>query len=76
MKYIDMLAKKETVIIESEKNDAEELLRSWGFKIKLVTKTAFGTQIDFAKRYENEKVEEILKDFDIKIKEKSVFIIK
>ena len=53
----------------------EEILRGAGFKIKLVTPTSFGTQIDFAKIYPKEEIEEILKDFTIKIKAKSVFIV-
>jgi hypothetical protein len=53
----------------------EELLRKADIKIKLVTPTAFGTQFDLAKKYDEEEIKEILKDFDIKIKNKSVFII-
>lgn len=53
----------------------EELLRGAGFKIKLITPTSFGTQIDFAKQYNNKDIETVLKDFTIKIKNKSVFIV-
>lgn len=54
----------------------EALLRGAGLKIRLVTPTSFGTQIDFAKQYDDEKIQEILANFDIKIKGKSVFVIK
>lgn len=53
----------------------EEVLRGAGFKIKLVTPTSFGTQIDFAKKYDEKEIEELLKDFTVKIKNKSVFIV-
>jgi len=55
--------------------DAETILRYNGLKIKLVTPTSFGTQIEFAKKYSEDEVSKLLKDFDIKIKDKSVFII-
>ena len=61
-------------IVESNEKP-EELLRKAGFKIKLVTKTSFGVQIDFAKMYEKEDIEKTLKDFNIKIKDKSVFVV-
>lgn len=62
-------------LISEEVKTPERILRDAGFKIKLVTPTAFGTQIDFAKKYQNEEVEKVLKDFNIKIKNNSVFII-
>ena len=61
-------------IIEKEQTP-EELLRGAGFKIKLITPTSFGTQIDFAKQYDHKDIEKVLKDFSIKIKGKSVFIV-
>ena len=66
---------EEKLIVEEAKEKPEEVLRGAHFKIKLVTPTAFGTQIDFAKQYSNEEIEEVLKDFKIKIKNKSVFIV-
>jgi len=60
---------------EKKEKKPEEILRSAGIKIKLVTPTSFGTQIDFAKKYDDEEIEEVLKDFSIKIKNKSVFIV-
>jgi len=66
------------VIEQVQVNEAkkpEELLRKGGFKIKLITPTSFGTQIEFAKTYPKEELEDVLKDFNIKIKNKSVFII-
>ncbi len=85
MKFTDMLQPKEKfeftvqkpkeeLLLEVEKNP-EEILRAGGYKIKLVTGTAFGTQVDFAKKYTDEEIEKILKDFKIKIKGKSVFIV-
>lgn len=61
-------------VVESV-NRPEDILRKEGFKIKLVTPTSFGTQIDFAKKYDKEDIETALKDFSIKIREKSVFIV-
>lgn len=61
--------------IQEEEKNPQEILRGAGFKIKLVTSTSFGTQIDFAKQYDEEKIKDILSDFSIKIKGKSVFIV-
>jgi hypothetical protein len=61
-------------LIEKEKKP-EEILRRAGFKIKLVNMTAFGTQIDFAKKYDETELKDVLKDFKIKIKDKSLFIV-
>lgn len=58
-----------------ENKDALELLRTNNVKVRLVTPTSFGTQIDFAKKYDKEVIQEILKDYTIKIKNKSVFVI-
>lgn len=78
MKFTDMLKTEQVLnevpIVEAEKTP-EDILRKGGFKIKLVTGTSFGTQIDFSKKYTDEEIEEILKDFNIKIKNKSVFIV-
>lgn len=62
-------------VSEARKGEPEEILRKKGYKIKLVNPTAFGTQIDFAKKYDDEELEKDLKDFNVKIKDKSVFII-
>lgn len=61
--------------LQEEEKKPEEILRRDGFKIKLITKTAFGVQIDLAKKYDEEDLEKSLKDYTIKIKEKSVFIV-
>jgi len=61
-------------IVEKEK-EPEEILRGNGFKIKLVTGTAFGKQIDFAKKYDEDEIKEVLKDYTVKFKGKSVFIV-
>lgn len=68
---------KEPVQKPSKKKEEkpEDILRSAGFKIKLVTPTSFGTQIDFAKQYDDAAIEKALIDFNIKIKNKSVFIV-
>jgi hypothetical protein len=65
-----------TALVEAkETTKPEEVLRRAGFKIKLVTPTSFGTQIDFAKQYDPKEIENALKGFTIKLKNKSVFIV-
>jgi hypothetical protein len=59
----------------NEAKKPEEILRGANKKIRLVTPTTFGTQIDFAKKYDDNEIKELLKDFTIKIKQKSVFIV-
>ena len=77
----DIPKKNSQILVESTKNDLNEakepseILRGAGKKIKLITPTSFGTQIDFAKKYEDEEIKDLLKDFTIKIKNKSVFIV-
>lgn len=61
-------------IQESDENP-EKMLRKAGYKIKLVTKTAFGVQLDLAKKYEEEEIKKVLKNFNIKIKDNSVFVV-
>lgn len=61
--------------VESQAQKPEEILRGAGYKIKLVTPTSFGTQFDLAKKYDDAAIKDLLKDFNIKIKDKSVFII-
>jgi len=61
--------------LQEEEKKPEEVLRRDGFKIKLITKTAFGVQIDLAKKYDEEDLEKSLKGYTIKIKDKSVFIV-
>ena len=53
----------------------EDLLRAAGFKIKLVTSTSFGTQIDLAKHYDPVEITDVLTEFKIKIKGQSIFIV-
>lgn len=53
----------------------EDLLRAAGFKIKLVTSTSFGTQIDLAKQYDPVEITAALNEFKIKIKGQSIFIV-
>lgn len=61
--------------INEEAEKPEDILRRAGFKIKLVTPTSFGTQIDFAKEYEEKLIKDVLPDLTLKFKNKSVFII-
>lgn len=89
MKFTDVLKNGfetnkvvETKINESskfdlnEKNETpEELLRKSKYKIKLVTPTAFGTQIEFSKMYNKDEIEELLSDFNLKFKGNSVFVV-
>lgn len=58
-----------------ETKKPEEVLRGAGLKIKLITPTSFGTQIDFAKQYDPKEIENVLTGFNIKLKNKSVFIV-
>jgi hypothetical protein len=58
-----------------EAQKPEEVLRGAGYKIRLVTPTSFGTQIDFAKSYNPDDVTKVLSSFQVKIKGKSVFIV-
>lgn len=89
MKYIDLVKStelietKSQVLLEKEEKTKdtkntitpESLLRQNNFKIKIVTPTSFGVQIDFAKKYKEEEIKAVLKDYNIKIKDKAVFII-
>lgn len=70
------LVAPKNIVGEAKEFKAEDLLRTAGFKIRLVTPTSFGTQIDFAKLYNTDEIKKILTDFQIKIKDKSVFIVK
>lgn len=61
--------------VNEEEKKPDEVLRGNGIKIKMITPTSFGTQIDLAKSYDEEEIKELLKDFTIKIKGKSIFIV-
>jgi len=52
-----------------------DVLRRANFKIKLVTPTSFGIQVEFAKQYDDAQIEKALSNYNIKIKNKSVFIM-
>lgn len=56
-------------------DNAETVLRKNNYKIKLVTPTKFGTQIDFAKSYDESDVKDLLHNFKIKFDGKSIFIV-
>lgn len=66
---------KKEVIIDNKKEKVEDILRNNGFKIKSVLITSFGKQIDFAKKYPDDEIKSVLKNFNLKIKDKSIFII-
>ena len=75
---VDKVVEDATMVEEAPLEEAktpQEILRGAKFKIKLITPTSFGTQIDFAKQYDEEDIKDILKDFNVKIKNKSVFIV-
>lgn len=72
---IESIKTPEETIQEKEAKKPEEILRGNGCKIRLVTATSFGIQIDFAKKYSEDDIKDLLKDFTIKIKNKSVFIV-
>jgi hypothetical protein len=67
--------KKHRVLDEEIVQSPEDLLRAAGFKIKLVTSTSFGTQIDLAKHYDPVEITDVLSEFKIKIKGQSIFIV-
>lgn len=85
MSFLDILnaeSRAETLVMEQvekpvheETQKPEEILRGANIKIRMITPTAFGTQIDLAKNYEDEHIKEVLKDFTVKIKGKSIFIV-
>ena len=58
----------------NEDTDVEQLLRSKNIKIKDINFTNFGTEYILAKKYDVDDLEDILKDFKIKIKGNSVFV--
>lgn len=60
---------------EKETQKPEDVLRNNGFKIRLVTSTSFGTQVDLAKKYNLDDVSKALEGFNIKIKGQSIFIV-
>lgn len=67
--------KKHRVLDEAIAQSPEDLLRAAGFKIKLVTSTSFGTQVDLAKHYDPVEITDVLSEFKIKIKGQSIFIV-
>ena len=75
IKAIPESVKDNSITTIEEAQKPEEILRGAGYKIRLVTPTSFGTQIDFAKLYNPNEITKMLKDFQIKIKDKSVFIV-
>jgi hypothetical protein len=64
-----------SVLTLIESKSAEDILRSEGYKIKLITPTSFGTQIDLAKQYSEDEINDVLSDFEIRVKGKSVFVV-
>ncbi len=70
------LPSPKNIVNEAKEINAEDVLRTNGYKIRLITPTSFGTQIDFAKLYNPDEIKKVLSNFQIKIKDKSVFIVK
>lgn len=67
---------KPEIIQEKVKLDKpEDILRGAGYKIKLITPTSFGTQIDLFIVPQEDEIKELLKNFDVKVKGKSIFVI-
>ena len=58
-----------------EKKSAEEILRGNNFKIKSIFGTKFGTEYLMAKKYDEDKIKELLSDFKIKIDDNSIFVV-
>lgn len=69
------IIRENTIIKIEEEKKADQILRGNDIKIKMITPTAFGTQIDLAKLYDEDEIKELLKDFNIKIKGKSIFVV-
>lgn len=74
-KPLDSEELKELNEINEAKESPEDLLRKNKIKIKLIQDTAFGKQIDLFKMPDEKEIKEILKDFQIKLKGKSIFIV-
>lgn len=80
MKYKDFFISTENIqesldmVNISESYKPEDLLRNNNIKIKLITVTSFGIQIDLAKKYSEDLIKETLKNFKIKIKGNSIFV--
>lgn len=77
MKYAELFKAAPAPLVESnaQKDSPEQILRDSGKKIKLITNTSFGKQIDFAKKYDDDDIKALLDGFTIKLKGKSVFIV-
>lgn len=71
-KYIVIHESEEST--ESDFDDVLNLLRKNGYKIKTVMYTKFGLQIDLVKKYNLEELEKLLKDYNFKVKDNSIFI--
>lgn len=67
----------EEILDEAKDNGSEvqKILRAHGYKIKLVTDTSFGTQIDLAKKYPESELKKLLKGYDLKFKGKALFVM-
>lgn len=71
----DKTSQNERVAQNERDEQPVDILRRAGFKIKLVTATSFGTQIDFVKQYDEDEIRTVLTDYAIKFKGNSIFII-
>ncbi len=90
MKFTDLLKKEKEPVEKTETNPKEliteatktpeEVLRANNIKIKLITPTSFGTQITFARKYDQEKIKKLLTKNDKKVNlkfkgDKDIFIV-
>ena len=71
----EIITEPKKTVVKQTTQKPEDLLRDSGFKIKNLVLTSFGKQIDFAKKYSDEEIKKVLTGFNIKIKDKSIFII-
>lgn len=51
-----------------------DILRSNGYKIKSVTPTNFGIEIELAKSFDKKIITDLLSDFNINIKKNFIFV--
>lgn len=65
---------KKVNIINEANTDPEDILIKNNIKIKKKYGTKFGTEFELAKTYDKDKLNKILKSFDIMIDGNSVFV--
>ena len=65
---------QEHKIVNETSEDPVDILRSNGFKIKSITPTNFGIEIQLAKSFDKKIVMDLLSSFNINIKKNFIFI--